>query len=69
MKITKNMFQIKSFRTGSVIRGRENQVAYKVLLKDGTKAVTDKVFYRKADAEKWLSDTIRIANLIKSNPN
>lgn len=62
-RIFKNQFVIKGRRTGSRLRGRENQIVYEVFTKDGTKFVKGG-FYRWCDADRWLSETVRIANKI-----
>ena len=60
-KVYKKDFIIKSYRTGSRLQGRENQVMYEVFTADGKKKVKSG-FYRWKDADKWLSETVRIAN-------
>lgn len=60
-RIYKKDFTIKGHRTGNRIRGHENEVEYIVYTADGTKAVQGG-FYRKADADKWLSKNVRLAN-------
>ncbi|MBR4656528.1 MAG: hypothetical protein IKO68_08195 [Oscillospiraceae bacterium] len=60
-QIFKKDFIIKSHRTGSRLQGKENQVVYDVYTADGTKKVKSG-FSRRADADKWLSDTVKIAN-------
>ena len=62
-RIFKKDFVIKSRRTGSQLRGRENQVEYVIWTADGKRRVKDG-FYRKADADKWLSKKIAEANKI-----
>lgn len=56
---TKKDFEIKSYRSGSQIKGKENEWLYKIywngkLLKDG--------FSNKAEANKWLSKFIKTRN-------
>lgn len=60
-KVYKKDFIIKNYRTGSRLQGRENQVMYEVFTADGKKKVKSG-FYRWKDADKWLSETVRIAN-------
>lgn len=60
-KVYKKDFIIKSYRTGSRLQGRENRVMYEVFTADGKKKVKSG-FYRWKDADKWLSETVRIAN-------
>lgn len=60
-KVYKKDFIIKSYRTGSRLQGRENRVMYEVFTADGKKKVKSG-FYRWKDADKWLSETVKIAN-------
>lgn len=60
-RICKNQFEIKSWPTGSRLRGQENQREYGVFTKDGTKCVK-RGFYKWRDADKRLSETVKIAN-------
>lgn len=62
-KVYKKDFIIKSYRTGSRLQGGENQVMYEVFTADGKKKVKSG-FYRWKDADKWLSETVRIANTL-----
>ena len=62
-KLFKKDFTIRSRRSGSRLAGRENQVVYAIYTADGSRMVKDG-FYRKADADAWLSRSIRRVNEI-----
>lgn len=62
-KLRKKDFIIKSKRTGNRLANHENEVMYSVFTADGTKMVKSG-FYRFVDADKWLSDTVKLANKI-----
>lgn len=60
-KVFKNQFVIESWRTGSRLRGLENQREYGVFTKDKKKCVK-RGFCNRRDAEQWLSKTVRLTN-------
>lgn len=62
-KIHKNDFCIKSRRTGNRLAGHENEQVYEVFTADGKKKVKSG-FYRFKDADRWLSENVRLANMI-----
>ncbi len=68
MRIKKSDFSIKSHRTGCQLKGRENERVYEVFTSDGKKKVKGG-FYRYNDADKWLSENVKIANLVLKNLN
>lgn len=61
-KWIKKDFEIKSVKSGSRLAGRENLYEYYIVVKKTGQRLTDKIFYKKAEAEKWLADCIRYVN-------
>lgn len=64
--IRKADFCIKSRRTGNRLSGHENEHIYEVFTADGKKMVKSG-FYRYKDADRWLSENVRIAKMIRRN--
>lgn len=62
-KVLKKNFIIKSRRTGNRLANMENQVVYEVFTADGSKKVKTGFYSYKA-ADKWLSETVKIANKV-----
>lgn len=62
-KVFKNQFIIKSWSTGSRLRNCENQREYAVFTKDGSRCVK-RGFYTRRAADRWLRETVNIANTI-----
>lgn len=65
-KIRKKDFIIKSRRTGNRLAGRENEVEYEIFTADGKKRVKSG-FFRRKDADSWLSKNVKLANLMIAN--
>ena len=56
-------YAIQRYRTGSQLRGHENECAYKVVRADTGEDIK-RGFGRREDARRWLSKTVRIANTL-----
>lgn len=63
--ISKKDFDIRLERTGSMLRGQENQCCYRIYAK-GSGLMVGRNFYTKRSAEAWLGKTIKLANEIKA---
>ena len=61
-RYTKKDFEIKGRRTGSQLRGRENEFIYEVFWNG--KQVTDVRFTTKSHADKYVSKLVKLANMI-----
>ena len=62
-RIYKKDFIIKGHKTGCRLQGMEEQVMYEVFTADGTKKIKSG-FYKRKDADKWLGQTVKIANTL-----
>ena len=61
-------FKITSHWAGSQLRGQENLWEYTIYTADGKKYIKGG-FYRRSDAQHWLSKTVREANEILKRRN
>lgn len=61
--INKSDFEIRGKKTGSQLKGRENEYVYEIFYKDG-KRIGDVVFTSKLRASKWLSEKLKVLNKI-----
>lgn len=62
--IRKKDFCIKSRRTGNRLAGHEDERVYEVFTADEKKLVKSG-FYRYRDADRWLSENVRLAKQIQ----
>lgn len=66
-KIRKKDFIIKSRRTGNRLAGRENEVVWEIFKADGKTKIETEKFYRRKDADNWLSKNVKLANWMIAN--
>ena len=58
-----NDFKLECRRTGSQIKGRENEYVYDIYFcKNGKTILLDKSFTTKKAAQKYISETVKLAN-------
>lgn len=62
-RFKKSDFEIRGRRSGSQLKGRENEYVYEIFYKDG-RQIQNAVFTSKARASKWLSERLSRLNEI-----